>query len=95
MALYLARMPEIDITENLAAIRVPTLVITGDCDPIVPPAQAFLIADRVRDANLVVIPGAGHMPHLSYFDVYGDWVKAWLRERQFAARDDQPSTPNS
>lgn len=83
MALTFARMPEIDITSDLGSIHVPTLVITGDLDPIVPPAQANLIADRVPDAALAVISGAGHMPHLAYFDVYCDCVTAWLRERRF------------
>ena len=45
----------------LDRISAPTLVLTGDDDPLVPPANSFLIASRLRRARLFVAPGEGHL----------------------------------
>ncbi|MBI4518263.1 MAG: alpha/beta fold hydrolase [Deltaproteobacteria bacterium] len=47
-------------TERLHQIRSPTLVITGDADRLVPPANSDIIAQRVPGARLVKIPGGSH-----------------------------------
>jgi pimeloyl-ACP methyl ester carboxylesterase len=39
----------------------PTLVMTGDDDPLVPQLNSRLIAWRIPDARLHVIPGGGHL----------------------------------
>ena len=52
---------ETDFTEDLKKIDVPTLIIHGDADQIVPIADsAYLSAKIVRNATLKVIPGAPH-----------------------------------
>ena len=45
----------------LAQLRVPTLVLHGEADPAVPVANARMLAARIPDAHLEVVPGAGHM----------------------------------
>jgi pimeloyl-ACP methyl ester carboxylesterase len=44
----------------LAAVRVPTLVIHGDVDPLVPLPCGVDVAQSVPGAKLVVIKGMGH-----------------------------------
>jgi non-heme chloroperoxidase len=52
---------ETDFTEDLKKIEVPTLIIHGDADQIVPIADsAYLSAKIVKNATLKVIPGAPH-----------------------------------
>ena len=52
---------ETDFTEDLETIDVPTLVLHGDDDQIVPIADsALLSAKLVKKANLKVIPGGPH-----------------------------------
>ncbi len=52
---------ETDFTEDLKKIDVPTLILHGDDDQIVPIADsALLSAKLVRGATLKVIPGAPH-----------------------------------
>lgn len=52
---------ETDMTEDLKKIDVPTLILHGDDDQIVPIADsALLSAKLVKDATLKVIPGAPH-----------------------------------
>src|SRR5579871_5762478 len=52
---------ETDFTEDLTKIDVPTLILHGDDDQIVPIADsALLSAKLVKGATLKVIPGAPH-----------------------------------
>ena len=52
---------ESDFNEDLKKIDVPTLIIHGDDDQIVPiEASARLSAQIVRDAELNIYPGASH-----------------------------------
>ncbi len=49
-----------DVTPLLAAITVPTLVVWGALDPLVPVEHGRRIADAVPDARFVVIEDAAH-----------------------------------
>jgi non-heme chloroperoxidase len=52
---------ETDLTEDLQRIDVPTLIVHGDDDQIVPiDASARRAAELVKDATLKVYPGAPH-----------------------------------
>jgi non-heme chloroperoxidase len=52
---------ETDFTDDLKRIEVPTLILHGDADQIVPIADsAFLSSKMVKNATLKVIPGAPH-----------------------------------
>jgi len=52
---------ETDFTEDLKKIDVPTLILHGDDDQIVPIADsALLSAKLVKSASLKVVPGAPH-----------------------------------
>jgi non-heme chloroperoxidase len=52
---------ETDFTEDLKKIDVPTLVLHGDADQIVPiGASAMLSSKLIKGATLKVIPGAPH-----------------------------------
>ncbi|MDQ0140451.1 alpha/beta fold hydrolase [Cupriavidus necator] len=52
---------EVDYTEDLKQIDVPTLILHGDDDQIVPvDNSARLSAEIVKDATLKVYPGASH-----------------------------------
>jgi pimeloyl-ACP methyl ester carboxylesterase len=44
----------------LRAVRVPTLVLHGDADPLVPLACGVDTAESIPGSRLVVIPGMGH-----------------------------------
>ena len=52
---------ETDFTENLRKLEVPTLILHGDDDQIVPiGASALLSSKMIRSATLKVYPGAPH-----------------------------------
>jgi 3-oxoadipate enol-lactonase len=46
---------------RLSAIAAPTLVVHGETDRLVPPANGKLIAERIPGAKLVMIPHASHL----------------------------------
>ncbi len=52
---------ETDLTEDLKRIDVPTLVLHGDDDQIVPIADSALLSSKIiKDAELVIYEGAPH-----------------------------------
>ncbi len=59
-----AMMNRPDSTPALATIDVPTVVITGEDDAIVPVSEARAMADAIRDSVFEVVPGAGHLANL-------------------------------
>lgn len=53
-----------DYTLLLPQINVPTLIVVGSLDEFTPIADAEFMRDRIPDAKMAVIEGAGHMPNL-------------------------------
>jgi len=53
-----------DSSDLLPQIAVPTLIMCGDSDPIVPPERAEQMARLLPNATLVTIQNAAHMPML-------------------------------
>ncbi|MEL7158398.1 MAG: alpha/beta fold hydrolase [Actinomycetota bacterium] len=45
----------------LHKLHQPTLILAGDDDPIIPVANAKIMAGRIPDADLQVLEGAGHL----------------------------------
>ena len=46
------------------ALTAPTIIVTGDCDRVVPPREhALAFAAAAPGAKLIVLPGVGHLPH--------------------------------
>ncbi len=52
---------EIDVRDVLPTVRVPTLVLHGSEDKLVPTGAAAFMAQRLPSARLVELPGVGHM----------------------------------
>lgn len=75
---YFKDMPQIDITSQLENIQAKTLIVTGDCDPIVPPSQSYEIAKLITGAKLIVTKGAGHLPFLERSVEYNQSLSDWL-----------------
>ncbi|WP_312115901.1 alpha/beta fold hydrolase [Brevibacillus reuszeri] len=49
-----------DSYDRLPAISVPTMIIHGEADWIFTPAHAEILAQRIPDAQLLMVPDAGH-----------------------------------
>jgi non-heme chloroperoxidase len=71
---------ETDFTEDLEAITVPTLILHGDDDQIVPIADSALLSARlVRNATLKVYPGYPHGMCTTRADVINPDLLAFVR----------------
>ena len=71
---------ETDLTEDLKRIDVPTLIIHGDDDQIVPiGASALKSSKLVKDATLKVYPGAPHGLFATHKDQFNTDLLAFLR----------------
>jgi non-heme chloroperoxidase len=71
---------ETDLTEDLKKIDVPTLVLHGDDDQIVPiGASALLSSKIIKNATLKVIKGAPHGLCTTHKDVVNDELLAFLK----------------
>lgn len=64
--------------DELPSIAAPTLVVHGAADLLVPTANGTLLAGRIPGAELVLVPGAGHMLQADAGDVVRDAVLAFL-----------------
>jgi 3-oxoadipate enol-lactonase len=68
-----------DSTPDLAGIDVPTLVIVGEQDSLSPPDVAEEMCRALPDAQLAVIPNAGHLSNLEDRDEFNRVVRAFLQ----------------
>jgi poly(3-hydroxyoctanoate) depolymerase len=64
----------------LHRITVPTLVLAGDDDPIVPAANGRLLASRIPDARFHIVRGGGHLFLLEQPDEVGAVIAEFLVE---------------
>lgn len=72
---------ETDQTEDLKKIGVPTLVIHGDADQIVPiDDSGRLSAKLVKNGTLKVIPGASHGLCTTHADIINEELLAFLKK---------------
>lgn len=80
MLAYFRHMPDIDITSWLSRIHVPTLVVAGDRDPIVPHNQAGIIANQIPNSELQLLRGCGHVPMSERRDEYHALITDWVKQ---------------
>ena len=51
------------IKEKLKSVNVPTLVLHGDSDPLMPLECGLDIANSIRKAKMIILEGMGHALH--------------------------------
>jgi len=69
----------LDITAQLGAIRVPTLIIAGADDPGTPPAMSEVIAKTIPGARLEIIPSASHLSCIEQPQTFHRLVATFLK----------------
>lgn len=67
-----------DSTALLAAVNVPTLVITGEEDELIPVSESRAIATAVKGARLLIIPRAGHLANIEQPEAFNHALAAFL-----------------
>jgi len=69
--------PSSFVTDRLGEISVPTLVLAGEQDQVVPLGSTQLVAERIPGAQLITDPQCGHTVRSS-FRGYDDLVESFL-----------------
>lgn len=67
-----------DVSGWLGEIRVPTLVITGADDTVIPPSESEALAKAIPEARLSLIPQAGHLVAWEQPEAFNEAMRDWL-----------------
>jgi len=70
---------EDDLTPTLSLITAPTLIVWGEKDDYVPPADAHLMQRRIRNAHLEIIKDANHFLPKKYPKETAALIQRFLR----------------
>jgi pimeloyl-ACP methyl ester carboxylesterase len=88
-----------DTLEQIAGIRVPTLIVQGRHDRARTPEHGEQMRERIQDATLAVIEDAGHTPQLEQADAFHEVALPFLlaahADEQAAGRVRHSTTENS
>jgi pimeloyl-ACP methyl ester carboxylesterase len=69
-----------DFHLQLTEINVPTLIIVGSEDRVLPPAHSRYLAGRIPNSQLVLIEGAGHLCNLEAPIEFNTSLRAFFRD---------------
>ncbi|MDP8951804.1 MAG: alpha/beta fold hydrolase [Actinomycetota bacterium] len=69
------------LLDRLSSLRVPTLVVWGERDRVLPPDQAREAISRIPDGSLELIPDCGHLPQVERPDHVAQILVRFLSER--------------
>jgi pimeloyl-ACP methyl ester carboxylesterase len=68
-----------DSSPLLATITVPTLVVAGEEDALVPPREARALQEAIPGSRLAVIAGAGHLSNFERPDEFNARLLGFLK----------------
>lgn len=77
---FAARVLGMDEDEGLACLQVPTWIVVGDHDRVTPRGYSRRMAAACPHAELVELPGVGHMVPLEAADAFNALVERAARE---------------
>ena len=67
-----------DQQDTLRTCRVPTMILCGEHDTLTPVKRHRFMAELIPNAELLVLPDAGHLPTLETPTVTLDALRDWL-----------------
>jgi pimeloyl-ACP methyl ester carboxylesterase len=79
-AAQLAAIRTFDLCGRSHQVTMPTLIVTGTEDILVPPGNARLLAERIPHSSVVELPGAGHAIHVEQRDRLNDLALDFFRK---------------
>ena len=68
------------LLDQLPTLTMPTLVVWGGCDYVLPPSQAQAAVDRLPHGRLALLADCGHLPHVECPDRFATVLSEWLAE---------------
>lgn len=77
----LAMAGRTDTTPYLENITIPSLIICGSIDKLVPPPVMREMSDRIKASEFAAVPRAGHLSPLENPEFINDMLAGFLRRR--------------
>jgi len=68
-----------DLMSALEKIKIPTLILWGERDDVLPLKDAYLIKEKIRDSELKIVPKARHSPHREAPEELAAFILQFLR----------------
>ena len=78
MVVAMTRPRESHLWNRLGEVRIPTLVLWGEQDHIIPVSHAEAFAGRIEQSEVIIYPNAGHLPMEEIPEEVANDIKAWL-----------------
>jgi pimeloyl-ACP methyl ester carboxylesterase len=78
MVSQMAALQSHDTYDRLPQISVPTLVITGKEDGLVPPENSVILSQQIPNAELAILSNASHMFHMERPETTVDVVSGFI-----------------
>jgi pimeloyl-ACP methyl ester carboxylesterase len=75
----------LDLVEQIASIRMPTLVIGGTADVLTPPAESRRMAATIPGASLEIVPRGGHMLMFERTELVNELISSFARRVQHSS----------
>jgi 4,5:9,10-diseco-3-hydroxy-5,9,17-trioxoandrosta-1(10),2-diene-4-oate hydrolase len=73
------------LLDRLPALTMPTLVVWGASDQLLPAHQAQAAVERLPHGRLELIPDCGHLPHVELPERFVAVLGGWLTEHEGVA----------
>jgi pimeloyl-ACP methyl ester carboxylesterase len=71
---------QFDVTDRLSEVKIPTLILCGEKDRMMPPKFSEFLRNGIPSARLSIIKQAGHMAQLEQPRVVVDAIKQFLHD---------------
>jgi pimeloyl-ACP methyl ester carboxylesterase len=82
VAKFLFPVPENGLERRLSRIEAPTLIVWGENDRLVSPIYAGIFREKIADAEVVKIPGTGHVIGLESPELLAEALLRWGQRQQ-------------
>jgi pimeloyl-ACP methyl ester carboxylesterase len=65
---------------SLQGLKVPLFIVTGDADLLAPPPFVHFLTERLRDAESLIVPEAGHSTYWEKPEIFNRAVLDFIRK---------------
>ncbi|MFD1565168.1 alpha/beta fold hydrolase [Haloarchaeobius amylolyticus] len=77
-----AAVQSFDVSERLGRVRVPTLILHGTDDRVVPVENARLLEEKLPNSQLELIEGGSHLFFIENDDLVNEYLLEFLDEQE-------------
>ncbi len=80
LTIGLGLLSELDLRENIQSLKVPTLILHGQQDIIVPLQAGQYLAGSIPGSELIIFDDCGHAPFLTHHAKFNQLLEQWCKK---------------